>query len=253
MKTMIKIKLLLFKTIGLVLFTSSISSGFIFHSSLNNKNLATKLTLSSLNTKDSDRNEIASPEAKKNFFRNWEACAVLIPMLLLTSPEVSFASNTAAQVAFNSIPPSTVELNLSDLPVVGKLLSGTYSKVASATNKSGSSGISKENASISISSPSDIIGAAQNLVQNGHAEVDVSGIIDTHLNIDVAANNPGVATIRVESPLIPKLPFTSKINNANGNGEKDSKFWEVTNMKSGRVFYTNSETGESFYRRPGNI
>lgn len=174
-------------------------------------------------------------------------------MLLLTSPEVSFASNTAAQVAFNSIPPSTVELNLSDLPVVGKLLSGTYSKVASATNKSGSSGISKENASISISSPSDIIGAAQNLVQNGHAEVDVSGIIDTHLNIDVAANNPGVATIRVESPLIPKLPFTSKINNANGNGEKDSKFWEVTNMKSGRVFYTNSVTGESFYRRPGNI
>jgi len=240
------------KILGLVTFTSSAINGFTFLSSPPHKILANKSKSSCFQMKpiDAESHEMAVPETTNVFFRNLGTCAILVPMLLFTSPEPSLASNNAVQVSLNNIPPTTIELNLADLPVVGKLLTGTYSKVASTANGGGTS---NDNASVSISSPKDKIGAVQNLVQNGHAEVDILGIIDTHLNIDVSASKAGIATIRIENPLIPKLPFVNKFNDPKGNGEEDSKFWEVTNLKSGKVYYTNTDTGESFYRRPANI
>ena len=127
--------------------------------------------------------------------------------LLLTTTEPAWASSSsAAQIHLNSLPPSTISVQIGDLPVVGNLLSGTYAKTNTPTTA----------ASVVIKSPSDKVGAIKNAASGGHFEFDVDGLISTHLNVDVAATKAGEATVRVTSPLIPALPFKNSASGFDG-------------------------------------
>merc|ERR1712176_496739 len=90
--------------------------------------------------------------------------------------------------------------------------------------------------SIVIKAPKDVIAAAKNAVSSGHVEVDLNGILGTHLDVDIAAEENGVATIRVASPLIPKLPFKNLASGA-GTGGKESEWSKITNLGSGGSYY----------------
>ena len=59
-------------------------------------------------------------------------------------------SKTAGQISLNSIPPTSVKVDVKDLPVIGSLVSGTYTRVDDKDVTS---------PSISIKSPKDKIGA----------------------------------------------------------------------------------------------
>jgi hypothetical protein len=118
---------------------------------------------------------------------------------MTTEPVSASTSPTAAQIHLNSLPPSTISVQISDLPVFGKSLSGIYKKVDFLDND--------KTASVTIQSPMDKVQAVKNAATGGHLEFDVDGILQTHLDVDIAASKPGVATVRVESPLIPQLPF----------------------------------------------
>lgn len=127
--------------------------------------------------------------------------------LLLATTEPAWATSaTAAQIHLNDLPPSTVSVQIGDLPVVGKLLSGTYTKVETPAGTLKTTKFDTGTAII-IQSPSDKLGAIKNAATGGHLEFDVDGLVATHLNVDFAANKAGEATIRVTSPLIPALPF----------------------------------------------
>lgn len=73
------------------------------------------------------------------------AAAALSVVLSTTTP--ALASSTAAQVTLNSLPPSSISVQIGDLPVIGNLLSGTYTKVPD--------GSIKGTPSITIKSPTD--------------------------------------------------------------------------------------------------
>jgi len=169
------------------------------------------------------------------------AVFALSTMLLLGEPNAALAasiaapetatttSTTAAQVSLNSLPPASISVEIKDLPVVGNLLSGTYTKV-----KDGS----VANPSITIKSPKDKVKAIKELT-GGHLEFDVNGVLTTHLDVDVAADQAGVAKIRVASNLIPPLPFKNPASgfsagaDAIKKGGKESPWNIVTNMGSG--------------------
>jgi hypothetical protein len=139
------------------------------------------------------------------------AASAALAVLLSTSEPAWATSATAAQIHLNELPPSTISVQIGDLPVVGKLLSGTYTKVEGATVTKGSP------AAILIQSPSDKLGAIKNAATGGHLEFDVDGLVATHLNVDVAAAKAGEATIRVTSPLIPALPFKNAASGFSGS------------------------------------
>lgn len=111
----------------------------------------------------------------------------------------SVQSKSAAKVSLSSLPPTAIDIEIGDLPVVGKLLSGVYTKVGSVP--------SNKPPAIVIESPSDKLKAVKAAASNGHLEFDVDGVLSTHLDVDIAADKAGVATIKVKSPLIPTLPF----------------------------------------------
>lgn len=159
----------------------------------------------------------------------------------------AFASDVAAQVSLESLPPTSISIQIGDLPVVGSLLSGTYSKVADGSIKE---------PSIVIKSPKDKIKAISSIATGGHLEFDVGGIIKTHLDVDVAADEAGTAKVVVKSNLIPKLPFK---NMANGGtvkavtGGKESQWNIVTNLGNGESYYYNANTGVTQLSRPDKI
>ena len=113
------------------------------------------------------------------------------PALAATATATATTSDTAAQVSLNSIPPNSVSVQIKDLPVIGKLASGVYSKVPDS--------IEIKKPSIVIQSPKDKSKAIQNIVKTGHLEFDVSGVINTHLDIDVAAEIAGLLNVRIAS------------------------------------------------------
>jgi hypothetical protein len=131
------------------------------------------------------------------------AASAALAVLLTTTEPAWATSSSAAQIHLNSLPPSIISVQIGDLPVVGKLLSGTYTKTDKPTTP----------AAVVIKSPPDKLGAIKNAASGGHFEFDIDGLISTHLNVDVAASKAGEATIRVSSPLIPALPFK---NSASG-------------------------------------
>ena len=188
------------------------------------------------------RKRVAEP-ASKAFMS-----AVLSTALVLLPPSQAMASSdTAAQVTLQSLPPKSINVQIKDLPVVGKLLSGTYSKVPDNVE------IAKP--SIVIKSPTDKTKAIQNLVKNGHLEFDVSGTVNTHLDIDVAADKAKVMSVRVASDLIPKLPFKNLASSSQSSptGGKESAWNMVTNMGSGETYYYNEKTGLTQYERPAKF
>ena len=137
------------------------------------------------------------------------AASAALAVLLTTTEPAWATSNTAARIHLNSLPPSTISVQIGDLPVVGSLLSGTYTRIDTPT-KGGPP------AAIIIKSPTDKLSAIKNVATGGHLEFDVDGLIKTHLNVDVAASKAGEATVRVASPLIPALPFKNSASGFSG-------------------------------------
>jgi hypothetical protein len=157
------------------------------------------------------------------------------------------ASDTAAQITLNSVPPSSISIQIEDLPVVGKLISGTYTKVPDGSVKQ---------PSIVIKSPSDKVKAISKIATGGHLEFDVNGkLLSTHLDVDVAADEPGVAKVVVASNLIPKLPFKNMASDKIGGptGGKESPWSIVTNLGNGESYYYNVKTGVTQTARPDQI
>jgi len=147
---------------------------------------------------------------------NAVASASLAAILAVSEPSWA-TSVTAAQIHLNSLPPTTISVQIDDLPVVGKLLSGIYTKVEAppalvALSKNGK----EKTPPLRIQSPTDKLGAIKDAATKGHLEFDVSGIVSTHLNVDVATVRTGEATVRISSPLIPVLPFKNSASGYTG-------------------------------------
>jgi hypothetical protein len=166
------------------------------------------------------------------------AASAALAFILSVSP--AGASTTAGQIEFNSIPPTSVNVDINDLPIVGKLLSGTYTKVADGS-------ISKP--SVTIKSPKDKVAAIKGAT-TGHLEFDVNGLVKTHVDVDVSADEAGVATVRVSSPLIPKVPFKNDATSTTKFGNKPSEWSLVTNLGNGKSYYYNEKTGVSTLEKP---
>lgn len=129
------------------------------------------------------------------------------------------------------------------MPVVGKALSGTYTKVPDGTFTG--------KPSIIIKSPEDKVKAVQNLATSGRLEFDINGKIKTHMDIDLAADEPGVARVRVASELIPKLPYKNLApSSSSPTGGRESAWNIVTNMGNGESYYYNVKSGVTQYERP---
>lgn len=94
------------------------------------------------------------------------AATAALTILLTTSPMPALASDSAAQIKLEQIPPTSISVEIGDLPVIGSLLSGTYSKVADGS-------IAKP--SIVIKSPKDKVKAISSIATGGHLEFDVTG------------------------------------------------------------------------------
>lgn len=136
----------------------------------------------------------------KQTFATVAASASLAAVLDISEPAVAM-STTAAQIHLNSLSLTTISVQISDVRVLGKLLWGTYSKVDSpAAGK----------AAVTIKTPPDKFAAFNFFGAGGHLKFYVDGLLQTHLDVDVAASKKaGVVTFQVASPLIPQLPFKS--------------------------------------------
>ncbi len=173
-------------------------------------------------------------------------------LLLATTTEPAMAtSKAAAQISLNSLPPTTVSVQIQDLPVLGNLLSGTYTKVDSIAGSP----------SVTIASPTDKIAAIKSILSSGHLEFDVNGLLDTHLDVDIAADQAGVATVRVASPLIPPLPFKNQASAkyvadsaaASTKNAKPSDWSSVTNLGNGETYYFNEKTSVTQFEPPASL
>ena len=140
----------------------------------------------------------------------------------------------AARIAVNRIPPLSIKFDLTDVPLVGKALKGTYVKVKEEKAKP---------ASVVIASPKDKIGFVQQAINEGNVDLGLGGLLSTNVDIQLEPNQPGVAPLQVKSPLIPKWPF----------GAEASDWNKVTNMGNGKVYYFNSKTGQVQYEQPEQI
>ncbi|KAL3931222.1 MAG: hypothetical protein SGARI_004264, partial [Bacillariaceae sp.] len=121
-----------------------------------------------------------SPRKTKSSFSPAAAMATAALSVILATTTPALASPTAAQISVDSVPPTTISVQIGDLPVVGSLLSGTYTKVDSKTAAP---------ASVIIKSPTDKVKAIQSAATAGHLEFDIGGKtgLKTHLDVDVAA------------------------------------------------------------------
>lgn len=177
------------------------------------------------------------------------ATVALSCALLFGNPMASYASDKAAQISLQSIPPSTVSIQIQDLPVVGNLISGVYTKVSDKL-------ATGTQPSVVIQSPKDKVGAIAAIAKGGHLEFDVTGKLSTHLDIDVAADEAGTLKVLIQSPLIPKLPFKNMASTAFSSpvvGGKESAWNIVTNLGTGESYYYNMKTGVTQYARPDRI
>jgi hypothetical protein len=136
-----------------------------------------------------------------------------------------------------------VLIDIGDLPVVGGLVSGTYTKVDKPDPSL--------KPSVVIKSPKDKVAAIKEIATGGHLEFDVNGLVGTHLDVDIATDDAGVATVRVASPLIPKLPFKNKASaGAQYVGGKKSDWVQVVNLGNGETYYFNEKTEVSQFEKP---
>jgi hypothetical protein len=183
----------------------------------------------------------APPPATKFAPKAMAAAMALSALLSMTEPALA-SSKTAAQISLNSLPPSTISVQIGDLPVVGNLISGTYTKIPD--------GSIKGKPSIVIKSPTDKVSAVKSIVTGGHIEFDVDGLVNTHMDVDIGADEAGVAKVRVASNLIPPLPFKNAATQASKPSGKATPWSAVTNMGTGKSYYYNEDTGVSQNDRP---
>lgn len=174
------------------------------------------------------------------------AAATAALSVLLSTGAPAFASDTAAQITLDQIPPSSINVEIGDLPIIGNILSGTYTKVPDNSFKG--------KPAVTIKSPSDKVKAIKDIASGGHFEFDVGGKIKTHLDVDVAADEPGVARVRVASNLIPSLPYRNLASSKGSpTGGKESEWNIVTNLGSGDSYYFNMKTGVTQLERPEKL
>ena len=175
------------------------------------------------------------------------AAAAALAVILSVGTPAFAADGGAAQIMIDQIPPSTVSIQVGDIPVVGSLVSGTYTKLDAKAVKELTSP-----PSVVISSPKDKFKALKAATTGGHLEFDIGGKVGlkTHLDVDVAADEAGVARIRVASDLIPPLPFKNIASSSYAAGGKKSDWNVVTNMGSGESYYYNTNTGTTQNEKP---
>jgi hypothetical protein len=186
------------------------------------------------------------PEISVNAAKTMASAALsaLICTNAFTFP--AFASDVAAQISLNALPPTSVSVQIGDLPVVGSLLSGTYTRVPDGSVK---------NPSITIRSPKDKVRAISSIATGGHLEFDVGGKLSTHLDVDLVAEEAGTARVVVKSNLIPKLPFKNIASSGTGSptGGRESPWNIVTNLGNGESYYYNAKSGLTQFDRPDKI
>lgn len=164
----------------------------------------------------------------------------------MTSAALSFASmlapksikesnNRAASIQINRLPPTSFRVDLTDVPLVGKALSGTYAKVKDEGKV--------KNPSVVIASPCDKYGAIQDAAEKGTLEFNLGGLLSSNVDIQLEPNRPGVAPVSIQSPLIPRWPFAQRKSNWN----------RVSNCGNGDTYYFNSQTGETQIEEPLDI
>ena len=191
----------------------------------------------------------SSPSASVAAAAKATAAATLAVLLTVGAPvEPAYAADSggALQIQVDQIPPANIGLNVKDIPVVGSIVSGTYTKLDAKAVKE-----LKSPPSVVISSPTDKFKALKAATTEGHLEVDIGGKVglSTHLDVDIAAE-AGVAKIRVASPLIPPLPFKNLASAEGKTGGPESEWNVVTNMGSGESYYFNTKTGTTQYEKP---
>ena len=148
--------------------------------------------------------------------------------------ETTKSPERAARVTINRLPPQSFELDLTDVPIVGKALSGTYAKIKAPLGKK---------ASVQVASPKDKLGAIQAASDTGKLQFGLDGLFQTNVDIELEPNQPGVVPIEVKSPLIPKLPF----------GKQKSDWNQVKNMGNGEIYYFNARTGDRQFEKPESL
>ena len=178
------------------------------------------------------------------------ALAVLLTVGAPVAPALAADGSGAAQIMVDRFPPSTISIQVKEIPVVGSIISGTYTKLdAKAVREL------KSPPSVVISAPQDKIKAIKGATE-GHVEVNVGGKVGlkTHLDVDIAADKAGVANVRIASDLIPPLPFKNLASSTPpGTGGPESSWNVVTNMGNGESWYYNSKTGVTQYAKPDTI
>jgi hypothetical protein len=180
-----------------------------------------------------NNNEEERTKMRGNGVFNSATAATLSLLASFVPPDTTAGSEQAAKVTLQSFPPTTIQLDLRDIPLLGGMISGTWAKVAP---------LKKTTPSIVVASPTEKFGAIRNFLDRGRLEFDIGGLITTHLNVDVEPNDQGgEALIRLSSKLIPKWPF----------GRNTKSNWNrVTNMGNGETYYFDSVSGEAQYEEP---
>jgi len=189
---------------------------------------------------------VAPKEKQQNPIAVIAAAFAIASFAMVGAPQNALASSTAAQISLNSFPPNGVKVDFGDLPVVGKIISGTYSRV---------DGTSIESPSVGVKLPKDKLSALKAVATGGHVEVDIGGLLSTHLDIDVATDNAGVATVRIASPIIPKLPFKN-IASADYVDPKSevSDWFKLVNLGTGETaYYYNGKSEKAQFELPDKL
>lgn len=193
-----------------------------------------------------NRFDAVTMDSVKNGIATFALTTILATTTCLGLP--AYASDVAAQISLDRLPPTSISIQIGDLPVVGSLLSGTYTKVTDGSIK---------DPSITIKSPKDKVKAISSIATGGHLEFDVGGKVSTHLDVDIAADEAGTAKVVVKSNLIPKLPFKNMASSINGgspiSGGKESQWNIVTNLGNGESYYYNAKSGVTQFSRPDKI
>jgi hypothetical protein len=197
------------------------------------------------NLKSSHTNIFGNVVKSHDSFQASVIASVVLPLLITwTEPAFAATSKESAQIYLESLPPSTVSVQISDLPVIGSLISGTYTKVPDDALINGRS------PSVVIKSPKDKVSAIKAFLTTGHLEFDITGLLTTHVDMDLGTEEPGVARVRIAAPGIPTLPFHNAATQFTPPTGKKTPWSIVSNLGNGESYYYNEETGESQFERP---
>ena len=234
---------------GMTRFMIPIANKIFSENSVSKSNDSSSTQVSLLSSTNNELNQM------KKSFQNTLATMMLSSLFVIGFIQPAYGSDRAAQITFEKIPPAAISIQIQDLPVIGKVLSGVYTKVPDNV----ASQVLQTGSTIVIQSPKDKVGAVADIAKGGHLEFDVNGgkLINTHFDIDIAADEAGKMKVLIQSNIIPPLPFknmasTAFATTANTSG-KESTWNIVTNMGNGESYYYNAKTGVTQLERPTKI